>query len=173
MKKGSQEASSVKMPAPESWLKTASREPQAARLSHGLFRNAPKDHPESSSPATKASHHRGHRSQRFVEILLFHRQPGTPLFSGAAPPRGRLFLSPMRGMPSRGGSQKFTPSGRPLLPSRSPCQEIKVIPPKTSRSSPSLSGKNSGRPPLGSKTYHPFRGNFLQKFPEPLRVVNG
>ena len=150
----------LNMPAPESWLKAASREPgPAARLSHGLFRNAPKDHPESSSPATKAV------ITAVTEACVRESRSPTdtrnPAFFRRCSTSRQAFSVPTRGM-ARGGRQKFTPSGRPPPPSSSPCRETKVIPPKTSRSSSPLSGMNSESSPLGCKTHHPF--GLVQEF---------
>jgi len=144
----------VKTPASGSWLKNPSREALAARLSQGLFRNALKVHPESSSPAIKAVITAVTGASVGRESCFCNATRNPVFFSRAATSR-QAFSVPVRGMARKGGNQKFTPDGCPPPPSRSPCQDIKVIPPKTNLSPaiflPPLSGKNSGRPPSGAK----------------------
>ena len=149
----------VKKPASGSWLKTASREARAVRSRHGLLRNAPRVHPESSRPAVKVV------STAVMEACMgesrFCTSTRSPAFFRSCFTSPQAFSVPLSGM-ARGDSQKFTPSGRPPPPPKSPCQAMKVTPPKTSRSLLPPSGKNSGRPPSGAKQTTLSAGTFFR-----------
>ena len=79
--------------------------------------------------------------------------------------------------PGEGDAERRQPKIHTLRPSTAPLQ----IPLLGHESDPSEDQPflapafrvEFGTCSLGSKTYHPFRGNILQKLPEPLRVVNG